>query len=72
MRGSSLIALSLSVGQASGMAFGMRTLGRRLMMSAGRGQGRGILYDDVTQTIGNTPVVKISDKRASSSHRTPN
>ena len=56
--------LSLAVAQVHGMAFGMRTLGRRLMMSAtSRGQGRGTLYNDVTETIGNTPIVKISDKR---------
>ena len=28
----------------SGMAFGLRTIGRRIMMSA---KGRGTLYDDV-------------------------
>jgi cysteine synthase A len=31
-------------------------------MIAGRGAGQGGLYGDVTATIGNTPVVKISDK----------
>ena len=41
------------------MAVGLRNIGRRIMMSA---KGRGVLYDDVTKTIGNTPVVKISDK----------
>merc|ERR550514_2203986 len=44
---------------ASGMALGLRTIGRKIMMSA---KGRGTLYDDITKTIGNTPVVKISDK----------
>ena len=44
------------------MAFGMRTISKRLTMSAAAGQGRGMLYDDITKTIGNTPVVKISDK----------
>jgi len=29
---------------------------------SGRGAGRGALYDDVTQIIGNTPVVKLSDR----------
>ena len=46
---------------------GLRTFVKSKMgLSAmpGRGQGRGGLYDDVTQTIGNTPVVKISDKTA--------
>ena len=33
-------------------------------MVAGRGAGLGGLYQDVTYTIGNTPVVKISDKLA--------
>ena len=48
---------------AAGMAFGMRTLGKRLMMSgASSTVGRGQLYEDITKTIGNTPVVKISDK----------
>merc|ERR1719271_2221624 len=37
----------------------LRTIGRKIMMSA---EGRGTLYSDVTSTIGNTPVVKISDK----------
>ena len=41
------------------MAFGLRTLSRRVMMSA---KGRGQIYEDVTKTIGNTPVVKISSK----------
>ena len=41
------------------MAFGIRTLSRRVMMSA---KGRGQIYEDVTKTIGNTPVVKISPK----------
>ena len=58
------LVLSLAVAPVHGMAFGMRSLGRRLMMSASsRGQGRGTLYNDVTETIGNTPIVKISDKR---------
>jgi len=33
-------------------------------MVAGRGAGQGGLYSDVTHTIGNTPVVKVSDKLA--------
>ena len=33
-------------------------------MVAGRGAGLGGLYQDVTHTIGNTPVVKVSDKVA--------
>merc|ERR1719389_714879 len=49
----------MSAAPASGMAFGLRTIGRRIMMSA---KGRGTLYDDITKTIGNTPVVKVSDK----------
>jgi len=60
------ILLALAICQTEGMALGMRTIGRRLgfggRMSAARGAGRGMLYDDITQTIGNTPVVKISDK----------
>jgi len=32
------------------------------MSGSSAGTGRGILYDDITATIGNTPVVKISDK----------
>lgn len=52
--------LALTLPTASGMAFGLRTLSRRIMMSAG--QGRGKIYEDITKTIGNTPVVKISDK----------
>jgi cysteine synthase A len=47
------------LGSSSAMAFGMRTLGRRLTMSA---IGRGQVYEDITKTIGNTPIVKISDK----------
>jgi cysteine synthase A len=44
---------------------GVRTLAPRsgkLCMSSDAGQGRGKLYSDVTQTIGDTPVIKISDK----------
>ena len=40
------------LGSSSAMAFGMRTLGRRLTMSA---IGRGQVYEDITKTIGNTP-----------------
>jgi cysteine synthase A len=50
---------------ANSPTMGLRTFVKSKMgLSAmpGRGQGRGGLYDDVTQTIGNTPVVKISDK----------
>ncbi len=52
---------------ANSPTMGLRTFVKSKMgLSAmpGRGQGRGGLYDDVTQTIGNTPVVKISDKTA--------
>ena len=34
----------------------------KMMEKSQRGAGRQVIYDDVTQTIGNTPVVKISDK----------
>ena len=44
--------LSTMLGSTSGVAFGMRTLGRRLTMSA---IGRGQVYEDITKTIGNTP-----------------
>lgn len=40
------------------------TLGRTLSAITGRGEGRGGLFGDVTQTIGNTPVVRISEKLA--------
>jgi len=33
-----------------------------LNLFGGKKPGRGTLYSDITQTIGNTPVVKISDK----------
>ena len=61
-----LALLSVLAG-GEAMALGMRTLGRRLgfggrMSAASRGAGRGVLYQDITETIGNTPVVKISDK----------
>ena len=46
------LTVALSVGSTNGMAFGMRTLGRRLTMSA---TGRGTTYTDITKTIGNTP-----------------
>jgi len=59
MRKIAALSLALTAQPASGMAFGMRSIGRRLTMSA---KGRGVTYDDITKTIGNTPVVKISDK----------
>ena len=59
MRRSLALGLLATTSPVASMAFGMRTLGRRIMMSA---KGRGQLYDDITKTIGNTPVVKISDK----------
>jgi len=44
------------------LAYGLRLpWSKGPTMSAG-GKGRGLLYDDITGTIGNTPVVKISDK----------
>merc|ERR1719478_1409743 len=52
-------ALMMSAAPASGMAFGLRSIGRRITMSA---KGRGVIYEDITETVGNTPVVKISDK----------
>ena len=45
----------------------VRTAGRpsvRMMAVAGRGEGRGGLYEDVTGMVGNTPCVKISEKLA--------
>jgi len=39
-------------------------LGRALSATPGRGAGRGGLYEDITETIGNTPVVRISEKLA--------
>jgi cysteine synthase A len=53
------MVVGLLASPAAGMAFGLRTFGRRIMMSA---KGRGQLYEDITKTIGNTPVVKVSDK----------
>jgi cysteine synthase A len=46
------------------MVLGLKTLRSKLGMSsvAGRGDGRGGVYEDITQTIGNTPCVKISAK----------
>ena len=61
MRGATAMLALTTLPTASGMAFGIRTLSRRIMMSA-NGQGRGKIYEDITKTIGNTPVVKISDK----------
>jgi len=51
------------------MSMGLRSAIKTKLSGAsegivGRGMGRGGLYDDITQTIGNTPVVKISDKLA--------
>ncbi|KAJ8599136.1 hypothetical protein CTAYLR_008288 [Chrysophaeum taylorii] len=43
---------------------GRSTVSRALSAVPGRGDGRGGLYDDVTLTVGNTPVIKISDKLA--------
>jgi cysteine synthase A len=54
-----LALLLLAADQSDAMALGMRTMGKIMMSGA---KGRGMLYDDITKTIGNTPVVKISDK----------
>ena len=51
---------------ANSPTMGLRTFVKTTLGAGmpGRGAGRGGLYDDVTQTIGNTPVVKISPKTA--------
>ena len=56
-----LLALHCFIQEAHAMALGMRTLGK-LMRGNAVMVGRGMLYDDITKTIGDTPVVKISDK----------
>jgi len=50
--------LALFIGSASALRMSSPK------MVAGRGAGLGGLYQDVTYTIGNTPVVKVSDKVA--------
>ena len=69
-----LFALCIIMLRAPAAAFGIKAVGRTVGRSLGlqrarmssaveaRGKGRGTLYEDVTETIGNTPVVKISDK----------
>ena len=52
--------LALCIGTASAL----RMSGRPVSMVAGRGAGMGGIFQDVTYTIGNTPVVKVSDKVA--------
>ena len=52
--------LALCIGSASAL----RMSGRPVSMVAGRGAGMGGIFQDVTYTIGNTPVVKVSDKVA--------
>jgi len=62
--------LACGVGAAGAFApplFGYRTSSSQSVSSsslaaAGRGAGYGSLLNDITETIGNTPVVKISDK----------
>ena len=41
-------ALMMSAAPASGMAFGLRSIGRRITMSA---KGRGVIYEDITKTV---------------------
>jgi cysteine synthase A len=53
-----LLAL-LAAEPASAMALGIRSAAKIIMSGA---KGRGMIYEDITKTIGNTPVVKISDK----------
>jgi hypothetical protein len=38
----------MSAAPASGMAFGLRSIGRRITMSA---KGRGVIYEDITKTV---------------------
>ena len=52
--------LALCIGSASAL----RMSGRPVSMVAGRGAGMGGIFQDVTYTIGNTPVVRVSDKLA--------
>ena len=52
------IVAALSLGAASALRLSAPK------MVAGRGAGLGGLYSDVTTTIGNTPVVRVSDKLA--------
>jgi cysteine synthase A len=65
-----LIGFSLLVGArglalSSSSARALQRAGRgRAFMSSDLGAGRGKLYSDITKTIGNTPVIKISDKLA--------
>ena len=62
-------ASAFSPSRRAPMSMGLRSAIKTKLSGAsegivGRGMGRGGLYDDITQTIGNTPVVKISDKLA--------
>jgi hypothetical protein len=58
-----IVCLTLATSTALGLRmpfFGSRS--RNPKASTALGQGRGMLYGDITETIGDTPVVKISDK----------
>ena len=56
--------VSLCVASVVPHAQALRAGSVRMMSTAGRGVGRNGLYADVTETIGNTPIVRISDKLA--------
>lgn len=56
--------LSLCVASVVPHVAALRVGGVRMMATAGRGVGRNGLYGDVTETIGNTPIVRISEKLA--------
>lgn len=44
------------------MCVGRSRVGSVVATAKARGEGYGHLLNDITETIGNTPVVKISDK----------
>ena len=64
-RATRVLGFGAVLASCEGALLGIRSLGGisragRLYMTDGNGRGK--LYDDVTGTIGNTPVIKISEK----------